>query len=285
MSTETTKKKIKIDNGTEFARVYTDKEVDNKLSSIGGGSDLSGLSLHFDNLGNHITTNGLTLVSNWTPDDTLENLKGLGQVIHFSFINDNPVFGNDNKYYAPGELNNTDTIKYLGCANGEMFWSEIDNFSELYVVEVTRTQEGDNYYLNVKYNDTYVDKISLITYKQINLFGNHSILVPNASTDTAINLYNHFIKITGTDGDKKIVIRFTIQSSKDTAINTIDNLSTLLGNEFELGCSGIYSTYNITGLKKTTDGALNIIYNNGGAESLLNTTGITLTISDIVKII
>lgn len=33
MSTETTKKKIKIDNGTEFARVYTDKEVDNKLTN------------------------------------------------------------------------------------------------------------------------------------------------------------------------------------------------------------------------------------------------------------
>lgn len=33
MSTETTKKKIKIDNGTEFARAYTDKEVDSKLTN------------------------------------------------------------------------------------------------------------------------------------------------------------------------------------------------------------------------------------------------------------
>lgn len=122
--------------------------------------------------------------------------------------------------------------------------------------------------------------------KSINLFGNHSILVPSASTDTAINLYNHFIKITGTaDGDKKIVIRFTIQSSKDTAINTIENLSTLLSNEFELGCSGIYSTYNITGLKKNADISLSIIYNNNGAESLLSSTGLTLTISDTVKTI
>lgn len=122
--------------------------------------------------------------------------------------------------------------------------------------------------------------------KSINLFGNHSILVPKSSTDTNINLYNHFIKITGTaDGDKKIVIRFTIQSSKDTAINTIENLSTLLGNEFELGCSGIYSTYNITGLKKNADISLSIIYNNNGAESLLSSTGLTLTISDTVKTI
>lgn len=122
--------------------------------------------------------------------------------------------------------------------------------------------------------------------KTINLFGNHSILVPNSSTDTNIDLYNHFIKITGTaDSDKKIVIRFTIQSSKDTAINTIENLSTLLGNEFELGCSGIYSTYNITGLKKNADISLSIIYNNNGAESLLSSTGLTLTISDTVKTI
>ena len=31
MSTETTKKKIKIDNGTNFARAYTDKAIDAKL--------------------------------------------------------------------------------------------------------------------------------------------------------------------------------------------------------------------------------------------------------------
>ena len=33
MSTETTKKKIKIDNGTEFAKVYTDKQTDSKLTA------------------------------------------------------------------------------------------------------------------------------------------------------------------------------------------------------------------------------------------------------------
>lgn len=31
MSTETTKKKIKFDNGTNFARAYTDKAIDAKL--------------------------------------------------------------------------------------------------------------------------------------------------------------------------------------------------------------------------------------------------------------
>lgn len=38
MSTETTNKKIKIDNGTTFGRTYTDKAVDELLKNIGGGS-------------------------------------------------------------------------------------------------------------------------------------------------------------------------------------------------------------------------------------------------------
>lgn len=36
MSTETTKKKIKIDNGTTFGRTYTDKAVDALLKNVGG---------------------------------------------------------------------------------------------------------------------------------------------------------------------------------------------------------------------------------------------------------
>ena len=38
MSTETTNKKIKIDNGTTFGRTYTDKAVDELLKNVGGGS-------------------------------------------------------------------------------------------------------------------------------------------------------------------------------------------------------------------------------------------------------
>ena len=37
MSTETTNKKIKIDNGITFGRTYTDKAVDELLKNIGGG--------------------------------------------------------------------------------------------------------------------------------------------------------------------------------------------------------------------------------------------------------
>ena len=40
MSTETTNKKIKIDNGTTFGRTYTDKAVDELLKNVGGGSSI-----------------------------------------------------------------------------------------------------------------------------------------------------------------------------------------------------------------------------------------------------
>ena len=40
MSTETTNKKIKIDNGTTFGRTYTDKAVDELLKNVGGGGDV-----------------------------------------------------------------------------------------------------------------------------------------------------------------------------------------------------------------------------------------------------
>lgn len=139
--------------------------------------------------------------------------------------------------------------------------------------------------IDTKLQNLIINDLTEEQYNALTPNENELYLTPDTSTDTSINLFNHFIKITGTDGDKKIVIRFTIQSSKDTAINTIENLFTLLGNEFELGCNGIYGTYNIIGLKKNADISLSIIYNNNGAESLLSSTGLTLTISDTVKTI
>lgn len=118
----------------------------------------------------------------------------------------------------------------------------------------------------------------------------YNALTPNENElyltpDTNIDLYNHFIKITGTKDTTQVIARFTIQSSNNLVVDTPEKLVTLLGNEFELGCNGIYGNYNITGLKKNADISLSIIYNNNGAESLLSSTGLTLTISDTVKTI
>ena len=45
MSTETTNKKIKIDNGTTFGRTYTDKAVDELLRGVGGSGGISVIEL------------------------------------------------------------------------------------------------------------------------------------------------------------------------------------------------------------------------------------------------
>lgn len=352
MSTETTKKKIKIDNGTEFARVYTDKEVDSKLTNkqdtlvsgtniktlngqsilgsgdlpISGGSSYTPLEINvsstdnpidltkeqYDILFNAISNNEPIIAYIVIRRDTIFVKIPLTSPMHDGQVENVKLFYGayfsvsvmDNKYYTYlwylAKISEEQDVSYvLQCSsslsllesNGGLLFSSDKKKLQFSLSSQEKDFIGsavtfDSINGNPVIHSEFTTSRNYDLGKTINLFGNHSILVPNASSDTAINLYNHFIKITGTaDSDKKIVIRFTIQSSKDTAINTIENLSTLLGNEFELGCSGIYSTYNITGLKKNADISLSIIYNNNGAESLLSSTGLTLTISDTVKTI
>lgn len=57
MSTETTNKKIKIDNGTTFGRTYTDKAVDELLKNAGGGG-ISTANVNFETL--QLDTSSLT---------------------------------------------------------------------------------------------------------------------------------------------------------------------------------------------------------------------------------
>ena len=61
MSTETTNKKIKIDNGTTFGRTYTDKAVDAKLPTdlIASANKLS-LGVGTTALGNGVNLDGFT---------------------------------------------------------------------------------------------------------------------------------------------------------------------------------------------------------------------------------
>ena len=173
------------------------------------------------------------------------------------------VISGFHKYVETGEQGGYTTITQYGLQIGE---KNSNNEYPITIIKGGDFQLGD--------------------YKYINLFGNHSILVPNASTDTEINLYNHLIKITGTKDTTQVIARFTIQSSNNLVVDTSEKLTTLLGNEFELGCNGIYGNYSITGLKKTADGTLNIIYNNGGAESLQSVASLTnVTFNDTVTTI
>ena len=73
MSTETTNKKIKIDNGTTFGKTYTDKAIDAKLPTdlIASANKLS-LGVGSIALGNGINLNGFTY------DEATKTLKASG---------------------------------------------------------------------------------------------------------------------------------------------------------------------------------------------------------------
>ena len=76
MSTETTNKKIKIDNGTTFGKTYTDKAIDAKLPTdiIASAKKLS-LGIGSTALGNGVNLDGFTY------DEATKTLKAVGQEI------------------------------------------------------------------------------------------------------------------------------------------------------------------------------------------------------------
>ena len=85
MSTETTKKKIKIDNGTEFARVYTNKEVDSKLTNkqdtLVSGSNIKTIN------GNSILGSGNVSISASIPGEVAKITGSSGSHCYFERYN------------------------------------------------------------------------------------------------------------------------------------------------------------------------------------------------------
>ena len=89
---------------------------------------------------------------------------------------------------------------------------------------------------------TPVDQYDLVNLEYLNanvktLFGNQSILGSGN-----IDLYNHDIEITGLLDSLPISIVFNRVSSKNIIVDSIDDLITLLGNEFRISVSG-YNYY------------------------------------------
>lgn len=87
-----------------------------------------------------------------------------------------------------------------------------------------------------------VDQYDLVNLEYLNanvktLFGNQSILGSGN-----IDLYNHDIEITGLLDSLPISIVFNRVSSKNIIVDSIDDLITLLGNEFRISVSG-YNYY------------------------------------------
>lgn len=102
--------------------------------------------------------------------------------------------------------------------------------------------------------------------KSINLFGNHSILVPNVSSDTNIDLYQHSINIYGIDqGSREIDVYITVISSKNLNVDSLTDLKTLLGNEFLYSATGFYDTYFVYAINQT-----GVLINMGSTTSVFN---------------
>ena len=88
--------------------------------------------------------------------------------------------------------------------------------------------------------------------KTISLFGKHSILVPNNSADTAIDLYIHNIVLKDNAETTTKKIYLTIQSATNTSATTKELLQTLLGSTSRyIRVSGYTPTNDISAINWT----------------------------------
>lgn len=112
--------------------------------------------------------------------------------------------------------------------------------------------------------------------KTISMFGKYSILVPQSSKLDAIHLYRHTIKITMNDVNFIWIAPFT--SLDNNPVNSLTDLKRLLGDTFEISCTGYHNSLGIVAC--THEKA---IYTNGNT---FTWAGITkMTFEDKVEII
>lgn len=105
----------------------------------------------------------------------------------------------------------------LNVLTEEQYASATKNDDELYLTPISESDSTDS--------------------KPISLFGNHSILVPKDSGDTAIDLYSHSIYMTNNDDEE---LCFTYYSSSNLKVDSFTDLNTLLGTTSRsIGCNGI----------------------------------------------
>lgn len=151
--------------------------------------------------------------------------------------------------------------------NKEIFWLDADvNLTGSSLAQRTpesrlrATDPVDQYDL---VNLQYFNAHALNSDNVKTLFGNQSIVGSGN-----IDLYNHDIEITGLFDDFPISIEFNRVSSKNLVVNSVNDLITLLGNEFRISVSGYLQDVdpkppqNIHMLS-TTDGGGNLRYHIG----------------------
>lgn len=203
MSTETTNKKIKIDNGTTFGRTYTDKAVDELLKNAGDGAifeitseQASKLFEEFD-----ITDEQYQFIINNKSVSCLLKIQGTSAEFPVAFTrviqgNSMTAFFSLGIYFA------------LACESSDVnpntnkhvlkFESNINEFNSNFFIGENEQQfniNGNTYNTffdtikgtNILHERDYETKDWQLTEdKTISIFGKHSILVPKDSADTNI---------------------------------------------------------------------------------------------------
>ena len=128
--------------------------------------------------------------------------------------------------------NNTIITLMVGKFGGELT-------SELSQIQPTVpcTEEDNGKVLQVKYGQAQWSYLNFVENRPISLFGKHNILVPRDSMDSNITLYTHYISVSTVSS--LLSMSFTILSSKDSAVDNITDLYTLIGTEARrIPCTG-----------------------------------------------
>lgn len=192
--------------------------------------------------------------------------------------------GYANKTYVKAINVTENTFVYAASSEGPNGRLKVAHTVEGGIV-VQRTNDGNvltgtptNYYDAV--NLQYFNANALTANSVKTLFGNQSIVGSGN-----IDLYNHDIEITGLDDSIPISIEFNRVSSKNLVVNSINDLITLLGNEFRISVSGYNGEGGLNSdtirnihMLSTIDGGGYLSYHIGSEEyAVANITNLTIT--------
>lgn len=252
MSTETTNKKIKIDNGTTFGRTYTDKAIDAKLPTdlIASANKLS-LGAGNTALGNGVNLDGFTY------DESTKTLKaeGSGPTLPTGTENDPFKIGSVRVYNDGSEQIN---FKYIDSLYGYITFGrkglQIISRSNESGGRITLSSKGgyNQYGAEIIIGDINFTKTpDAQFYIKNDNKANDIMYIPaleRPSTDGKYNLqitktgssyhydwvaggektYNHYIVIS--DGTASNAIYLLIPSTNNLICSSLPELNTLLGN-------------------------------------------------------
>lgn len=267
MSTETTNKKIKIDNGTTFGRTYTDKAVDERLQGLVSTATFTPVKEKANN--SLQKPEGLT-------ETVLVGVGKYGQEI--IEIGDNLTL-NGSKLSATGGGGSggdsfdiitlsTDMLTYTGVITGKnpvLLKSSNEIYIACYVYEWI--------YSNPHQMHAIFMFPSLGSVSVLDCFDNEV-----SFTEFKYKFYYHFITLTSNTS----TFYFTFQNNSEDKINTLDSLKTALAGK-SLICTGHTSSETAEYISGKGDNIIVGVVN----KSDNSTSGITIdssfTITDLVK--